>query len=148
MCTSTYLLNILLVSVLAASAMALECFECMDVNSCNGANQGTTVQCDRSKAQAMVTNLKTIYPKVESILTPTDTFHCMAVHLTLTGQSTETFKSRGCVFDSKSNVCDQETISFNGNLECHYCNQDRCNGAAGLTWSFLLLAAGWIITRI
>ncbi|XP_058825703.1 uncharacterized protein LOC131685776 [Topomyia yanbarensis] len=136
-----------LYAVFTGSATTLECYQCQSVADCNGSLKNNIVQCNPDYASTTMQSMLQIYPTLDTVISPSNKYDCVAVDLKLQGQTVETYMIRGCLY-SASKICGQPTISFSGQLKCQQCDQDGCNGAAALAWSIFLLIGGWIVTRM
>uniref|UniRef100_T1DFD3 Putative 12-14 kDa mosquito protein n=1 Tax=Psorophora albipes TaxID=869069 RepID=T1DFD3_9DIPT len=140
---------VLIVSKTAVSA--LECQQCgLDgPEGCKDKGQGEVVTCGQENAEEAQHILTHFYPSLPANVNPNGGYQC--VKATHRHQDPDphapSFELRGCLYDTKKNFCSIANTFQDGNSTCLACNVDRCNDAAGLKWSFVLLMVGWIVTQ-
>ncbi|XP_055544018.1 uncharacterized protein LOC129729459 [Wyeomyia smithii] len=133
--------------LISSTASALECIQCKGVENCNDPAQDNVVRCDHGYAHSTLHRLTDMYPTVEEEIEPSDEFICVFANFTLQNQPVERFKTKGCLFKNYR-TCSLKPLESTGHLDCLSCNSDRCNSAADLVCSTLLIVAGWFATQL
>lgn len=138
----------LLLAVIFESVAALECYECLSVEKCEGDDRNKLRQCDRQSTQPVAAIAAAFFPKLGESLVDSDKFQCTSLEFTSAGATKPSVMVKGCMPETKESLCRLETNIANGNFSCQSCNTNKCNSGVTVGWSFLMLMVGLVVTRM
>ncbi|XP_055610799.1 uncharacterized protein LOC129757552 [Uranotaenia lowii] len=133
------------------SSVALECFQCDSIETCN--ENRPAVTCNDENVSKTAAMAETIFPGIYNNITD-PVYWCIHARVvkTSTGSSEQVHDVKGCIKEQWMGFCNNEPATDIKLEECWSCYTDQCNGsrrsAIDQTSAFLIVFGGLITTLL